>query len=89
MKQETLHEDVESEIPVYDYDSSTSLLEAAFSHHPHHLGENRISGAVWGGEGGIVLFHIYIYTDMTGTMACLGKGGGREMREEEQGKVAT
>ena len=38
MKQETLHEGVESEIPVddYDYDSSTNLLDAAFSHHPHH-----------------------------------------------------
>ena len=38
MKQETLHEGVESEIPFddYDYDSSTNLLDAAFSHHPHH-----------------------------------------------------
>ena len=84
MKQETLHEDVESEIPVYD--SSTSLLEAALSHHLHHLGGIGISGGSWGG-GGIVLFHIYIYRDMTGTMTCLGNGG--KMREEEQGNVAT
>ena len=49
------------------------------------LGELGSVGAV--GGGGIVLFHIYIYRDMTGTMTCLGNGG--KMREEEQGNVAT
>ena len=67
MKRETLHEGVESEIPVddYDYDSSTNSLDAAFSHHPHHHPAKK-GGRGGGGVvfflrffgGGVFCFHI-------------------------------
>ena len=64
MKRETLHEGVESEIPVddYDYDSSTNSLDAAFSHHPHHHPAKKGGGELlffsgFGGGGGILFSH--------------------------------
>ena len=60
MKRETLHEGVESEIPVddYDYDSSTNSLDAAFSHHPHHHPAKKGGG---GGRGGVVFLRFWVF----------------------------